>query len=355
MDLDAILAPIAADRPAGSDLRLEAGNTALAEALEHRREEDPGLVGEDAKTADWRSLVRVCTRGLESEAKDLELACYLLEGLTRTEGIPGITAGLQVVHGLVKGFWQHMHPGAEDGGIDLELRSSWLSRVGSGKDTLRAVRAVPLTVAVGQTPPLTLHHYEEAQRVEDAQRTKPAIYQEMIAQGAIDAAKWQQAFAATPEERRNGTRAAVESAVEALRELEATCKELFNGSGLDPSWSGLLELLEELHKLHTTSGGDAGATDAGSDGAGGASPAAGGAGGGGGALRSRNDAIHRLREVAAFLRTTEPHSPVSHLVERCVRWLNMSFEELIVDFVKTREVIAVMRETLGLPNDEQSG
>lgn len=350
MDLDAVLSPIAADRPAGADLRLEAGNNALAEAIEHRREEDPGLVGDDAKTADWRAVVRACARGLESESKDLELACYLLEGLAHTEGIPGVTAGLGVILGLVRSFWPHLHPGADDG-IDLELRSSWLSRIGSGKDTLRAVRAIPLTVAIGQTPPLTLHDYEESRRVEDAQRTRPAVYQEMMAQGAIDAARWQQSFAATPDERRHATFAAANTALEALKGLQDACKEHFAAGDLEPSWSGLQELLEEIRKLHTVRGSDDDGMEVDAGGAPG-SAAPGGGGGGGGALRSRNDAIQRLREVAAFLRSTEPHSPVSHLVERCVRWLGMPFEELIVDFIKTREVITVMRETLGLPNDE---
>lgn len=351
MDLDAILTPIAADRPAGADLRLEAGSNALAEAIEHRRAEDPGLVGDDAKTADWRAVVRTCTRGLESESKDLELASYLLEGLAHTEGIPGVTAGLGVILGLVRSFWPQLHPGADDGGIDLELRSSWLSRIGSGKDTLRAVRSIPLTVALGQTPALTLRDYEESRRVEDAQRTRPAVYQEMMAQGAIDAARWQQSFVATPDDRRAANHAAAEAALEALKQLQGACKEHFAADDLEPSWGGLQELLEEIRTLQTVRGSDDGGMAVDVGGAPG-SAAPGGGGGGSGALRSRNDAIQRLREVAAFLRSTEPHSPVSHLVERCVRWLGMPFEQLIVDFIKTREVISAMRETLGLPNDE---
>lgn len=353
MDLDDVLSPIAPDRPAGTDLRLEAGSNALAEAIEHRREEDPGLVGEDAKTADWRAVVRTCTRGLERESKDLELASYLLEGLAHTEGIPGVTAGLTVILGLVKAFWPHLHPGADDGGIDLELRSSWLSRIGSGKDTLRAVRSIPLTVALGPTPPLTLHDYEEAQRVEDAQRTRPAVYQEMMAQGAIDAARWQQSFAATPEDRRQATHAAADAALEALNALQEGCKEHFSGGDLEPSWGGLQELLEEIRKLHTVAATDEAGVEFDAGGSPG-SGATGAAAGGGGSLRSRHDAIQRLREVAVFLRNTEPHSPVSHLVERCVRWLGMPFEQLIVDFIKAPEVISVMRETLGLQNEDQA-
>jgi type VI secretion system protein ImpA len=53
--------------------------------------------------------------------------------------------------------------------------------------------------------------------------------------------------------------------------------------------------------------------------------------------------LRRLAEVAAFFRQTEPHSPVSYLVERAARWGTMTFEQLIGELVKdgsVREQIA---------------
>jgi hypothetical protein len=42
-------------------------------------------------------------------------------------------------------------------------------------------------------------------------------------------------------------------------------------------------------------------------------------------------------------------------LERAIRWLNMSFEELLQDIVKAEETIAHVRETLGMHRDAERG
>jgi type VI secretion system protein ImpA len=80
--------------------------------------------------------------------------------------------------------------------------------------------------------------------------------------------------------------------------------------------------------------------EAGGDGAGGS--------GAGGSTRSRQDALRKLAEVAEFFRRTEPHSPVSYLVQRAIRWGQMPLDEWLVDVVKNDGVLDHLRETLGL-------
>jgi type VI secretion system protein ImpA len=52
--------------------------------------------------------------------------------------------------------------------------------------------------------------------------------------------------------------------------------------------------------------------------------------------------------VADFLRRTEPHSPVSALLERAVRWGNMSFEDLFRDVVQSHDARGEVGKILGL-------
>jgi type VI secretion system protein ImpA len=68
----------------------------------------------------------------------------------------------------------------------------------------------------------------------------------------------------------------------------------------------------------------------------------------GGALKSRQDALRRLSEVAEFFRRTEPHSPVSYLVQRAVRWGQMPLEMWLQDVIKDGNTLEHLRETLGL-------
>src|SRR5690606_36125447 len=54
-------------------------------------------------------------------------------------------------------------------------------------------------------------------------------------------------------------------------------------------------------------------------------PAAGGQGAAaaGGPIRTRQQALAQLREVADFFRRTEPHSPVAYLAARAAKWGEM--------------------------------
>jgi type VI secretion system protein ImpA len=66
-----------------------------------------------------------------------------------------------------------------------------------------------------------------------------------------------------------------------------------------------------------------------------------------GAINSRQDALRRLTEVSEFFRKTEPHSPVSYLVSRAVKWGNMPLEAWLQDVIKDDNVIHQLRQTLG--------
>jgi type VI secretion system protein ImpA len=74
-----------------------------------------------------------------------------------------------------------------------------------------------------------------------------------------------------------------------------------------------------------------------------------------GPVGSRQDALRRLAEVADFFRQTEPHSPLPHLIDRAVRWASMSFEELLLDVMKSNDALTPVWDTLGIkprPPDE---
>jgi type VI secretion system protein ImpA len=75
--------------------------------------------------------------------------------------------------------------------------------------------------------------------------------------------------------------------------------------------------------------------------------------------QSREDALLRLQAVASYFRRTEPHSPVSYLVQRAARWGAMPLEKWLREVVKDEGVLGSIWETLGLgaaaDNGEASG
>ncbi|MCA8944763.1 MAG: type VI secretion system ImpA family N-terminal domain-containing protein [Planctomycetes bacterium] len=75
------------------------------------------------------------------------------------------------------------------------------------------------------------------------------------------------------------------------------------------------------------------------------------AGGAAGPITNRKVAFERLREVADYLKRTEPHSPVAYLVQRAIKWGDMPLESVIAELVKNNDVRKQVYETLGLKQE----
>ena len=72
------------------------------------------------------------------------------------------------------------------------------------------------------------------------------------------------------------------------------------------------------------------------------------AGGAAGRPGTRAEALRRLQEVAEFFQRTEPHSPVSYLVQRAARWGELSLDRWLEEVVADPTTLAHIRETLGI-------
>ena len=120
IDIQSILAPIPGDNPAGEDLRY----TAIYEELkEARRADDPLDRGDwqrDIKTADWNRIIAIATEALSNRTKDLQIAAFLVEAVSNTEGFAGVATGLNIITGFLQEFWDHLYPQIEED--DLEYR-----------------------------------------------------------------------------------------------------------------------------------------------------------------------------------------------------------------------------------------
>lgn len=72
-----------------------------------------------------------------------------------------------------------------------------------------------------------------------------------------------------------------------------------------------------------------------------------------GPITNRKVAFERLKEVADFLRRTEPHSPVAYLVQRAIKWGDMPLETVLAELVKNNDVRRQVYETLGLKQESE--
>ena len=140
-DLDAILAPIPGDNPAGEDLRY----TDVYERIKEARRADDMLNQGDwqreVKQSDWGTVVDVATDALSARTKDIQIAVWLIEGLIKKQGFAGLNAGLTILESFIRDFWDYVYPLAEDG--DMDYRSGPLEFL-NDKIAL-SIREIPLT------------------------------------------------------------------------------------------------------------------------------------------------------------------------------------------------------------------
>jgi type VI secretion system protein ImpA len=67
-----------------------------------------------------------------------------------------------------------------------------------------------------------------------------------------------------------------------------------------------------------------------------------------GPVQTRAQALQQLREVSAFFKRTEPHSPVAYLADKAVAWAEMPLHEWLRRVVKDQGSMSHLQELLGI-------
>jgi type VI secretion system protein ImpA len=356
IDVEAILQPIAGNNPSGKDVRDGKDFGVLKEARRGEESLSQGDWKRDAKVADWPKAIQLATKLLTGQSKDLQVAAWLVEALNKRHGFAGLRDGLKILRGLHANFWDGLYPAIEDG--DLEYRSGKLDAL--NKLLPFAVNNVPL-VRAGDGTAYTYVHYKESQDVENLRRAaasdteKRRQLEEAVQEGNLEGEKFDKAVAGTPLTHCNALLEQLSECWEAYEQLDQVLEEKYGEAA--PSLRAVKDAVGECRSLMNSivkkKGGvgldivetpTAGAEVAGAAGA----TATVGAFSSGIDPRDRSEALRRLAAVAEFFRKTEPHSPISYLVQRAARWGEMPLEEWLREVIKDDVVLGGVRETLGI-------
>lgn len=337
--------PISPDQPSGVDLSLSPEFDAIAEL---RREDDATLAqGEwvtTLKVADWPGAAALCERLLRERTQDLRVAGWWAEARARTQGLGGLADGLALCAALLREQWDTVHPQAEGGDLD--------ERVGALNWLLTRVATL-----AQQAPLLTLNRRAvtllDVDIARQRQREGTAPPEGQPALEAIQRAMAQAGTSAF--EALVHAAQAAQAGLQALQQ-EADARFGEEGPAFSAAHKALEAAAESLHRLGRDSG--LGATKPGP-----AAPA-GGAGvdhGEGaatspaaaqqampGVLQSRAQALQQLRDVAAYFRRTEPHSPVAYLAEKAARWGELPLHAWLRQVLKDEGTLSRLDELLGL-------
>jgi type VI secretion system protein ImpA len=352
IDIEAMLAPISGDNPAGENLQYAGLHDEIREA---RRADDTLAQGDwqrEIKTSDWERVLSLSKEALESRTKDLQVAAWFTEALVKAHGFAGLRDGLHVARGLHERFWDSLYPPVEDG--DLEGRANALAVL--DRQAAGAVLEVPVTKAPGAA--FSLLQMEEAKKL-DLPANASSMDSEALAklteerdravsEGRVTTESFTKARNATRRAFYEETNAMLAACREELKALDRAMDEKFGrdtpGLGeLGKALGRVSDWVEKTVKEKRIEEPDA-AESSGEA----AGEEAAGPGASSGPVKTRQDALRRLAEVADYFRRTEPHSPVSYLVQRAITWGQMPLDAWLSDVIKDGTQLDSIRETLGL-------
>lgn len=382
INVEALLAPISGEKPAGENLQYQGLHDEVREA---RRAEDTLEQGDwkrDSKVADWHQVETLTTEALANRTKDLQVCAWLGESLVKLYGFVGLRDGLRVMRGLHERFWENVYPEIDDGDLDARANSlSWMDQ-----QMAEALKEVPLTKSAGGTS-YTLHHWNDSKQFMIPENVDSLEYEEKqrvatlrahaAEEGKITGEDWRNAKLATPRAFYEDVSALVNQSWDEFAALNRVIDEKFGRDA--PGLNALKQTLDDLRTLlgqtvkekrmlepdpnspnspdgagdvSRATANNGGATDGAGDSSNSAAVAGRTSLGAAGPVRTRQEALLRLAEVADYFRKTEPHSPVSYLVQRAIQWGNMPLGTWLENVIKDSGVLANLRETLGINNDD---
>jgi type VI secretion system protein ImpA len=362
IDVEALLTPISEENPSGEYLRYSGIYDQIVDA---RRADDAMNLGDwqtELKVADYRKVIDLAIPALTSQTKDLQISVWLAEALTKEFGFAGLRDSLKLISGLQDRLWETLHPEIDEG--DMEGRANAVSWLESVPFTL-AVKSVSIT-GTGYS----YNDWEDSRRFdipenldtfgsEDQERYR-ALAAQAESERRVTSDLWRKSKAATRRAFCEEVNFAIEECWAEFNELNRVIEEKYDRNQM-PGLSGLKKTLEDIHsqvkrlldEKRQEEPDEAGETIPVETGTvesenGSADGARASALSTSGAIQNRRDALKRLSDIADFFQKTEPHSPISYLVQRAVKWGNMPLDGWLQDVIKDEAVLFQLRQTLGL-------
>lgn len=365
MDLDSLLQPISEENPAGIDLREDISPTSTYNVLKDARNsaraaERKNIFDAADNTAlnYWKTVLELAPAVSTNETKDIEITCWYIEALVRTHGFEGLLLGLRMLKGLVEHYWDHLYPTPDEEGLETKVAPiTGLNGEGAEGVLITPIRNIPIT-RNGSGEDYSLWQYKQAvdlQKIPD-ERAK----EERIAAAGFSMDDIQKAVIQTADADVIMFKESIAQCLDEYRQvsllLDEHCKEL------SPPTSNITNVLEDclaavnhLYKDRIIESADSEDSADGDDSTQAGTGANNSAPGSrlGSPIKSREDAFQQILEISAYFRKTEPHSPVSYVLEKAVKWGRMPLDQLIPELIADGGALEQYRNLTGIKSSEE--
>lgn len=360
IQLDTLLQPIAEDNPVGVDIREDASPTSSYYTIKDARSaaraaERNNIFDNDNNEASqhWRKILELAPDILQNQAKDLEVACWYTEALVRHFGFQGLRDGFKLIHGLIKQYWDSLYPLPDEDGIETRVASlTGLNGEGAEGVLIAPIRNIEITQ--GHEPgPFTYWKYQQSLDIEKI------IDEESRAEKASKLGfsnnDIERAVAESSETFFVNMRDDIRESIDTYREVGRLLDE-YCGINDSPPTSNIINILEDClgvvnhigrNKLPAAETDVNNTADQKAD-----SSSAQAQEQISGPVNSRADAFKKLMEISAYFRKTEPHSPISYILERAVKWGDMPLEDLIKELIPDSTARGFYGSLTGIKTDD---
>ncbi len=358
LDIEALLAPIDTEFPTGSDLREDNSPTSDyrvlrdARTLARNNERSALANGENyfINAHDWEPILELAPAIIQGKSKDIEVATWLIEALTRVHGFHGLGSGFSLMRQLIEQYGSGLHPLPDEDGIASQLTSLIGLNGFGGEGTLIApIRSVYLTGDDGTSVgPFAAWQCEQAFELE--RLSDPAKREARIAQGAVSRPDIDQAVSETPDkffqnvyDQLNNAIAEYSTFQEVLNEYckddpQPTSKIMENLEGCLQTIHYIAAdkiRIEDEDEVQEDTGKSSGKRNKLENKF---------------SIDTREAALSALRDVSAYFRRTEPHSPISYAIEQAVYWSQLPLPALIQELIPDENARSKYQNLTGIRN-----
>lgn len=352
IDIPNLITPIEGNLSVGEDLREDPSYTSDYSQIKDARRaardaERNNMFDEDSSEAleHWQKIFQLAPKVIATQSKDLEVACWLTEALVRKAGFQGLKDGFTLIRQLIENFWEEgLYPSEDEDGVETRVAPvAGLNGEGADGVLLSPIRNSAITEDAAFEP-FSLWQYNQAvevSRVEDDRKRSSMIEKNGFSMEDIEKAVSQSSSEYYIE--------LFDDIDICLSEYKAVSQLLtdFCGSYDAPSTSKIIELIEDAKSalnhlaknklpINTTEAPETEAGEAAVEGEAAVAVAsttpvpvnniqA--------ALNSRDDAFKELNRIAEYFLKTEPHSPISYILNKAIKWGNMPLEELMLELI----------------------
>lgn len=362
--LQQLLAPVSDESAVGQDIREDGGQDSLYYTIKDARNsaraaERNNIFDNDTSEADshWRKIIELAPDILTEHTKDLEIASWYTEALIRQYGFQGLRDGFKLIKGLIENYWDDIYPLPDEDGVETRVASlTGLNGEGAEGVLITPIRSVNITQ--GSEPgPFNYWKYQQVLEVEkiidEETRSEKAA---SLGFGMNDVDR---AVADSSETFYIDLSDDLAESIETYREIGSLLDQ-HCGINDSPPTSNIINTLEaclgtvrhiakyKIPEDSTQSEGDS--QDLADD-----SAAEGGASNtnrSGSAILTRDEAFKQLLEISQFFRKTEPHSPISYMLERVVKWGDLPLDSLIRELIPDSSARDYYGSLTGISTDD---